>query len=298
MEIIAYKDPETGKLFETLKAFNDFQKDRVDEKAAQAAAEARDAERVHMAMLLCNELASKSQLPELARRMYEFKLDRLPLRAGQKPPEVCSVRVTSWHLTDSLQLQVGVEVTLHRDPHKVFLGQFHDLTPNNVLHPFRLWGSCGCSPGPAGEYIMSYELATELEKLPLLLENVKRAGLLLNLQQAHLKKLTQAQEAAKAADSQLQGLSEEVLASRAAVEAATQTWEDAARRKTARKSELDATVSSQMVFDHQKELDDLREATGLSTQADYWQLRIVSGLMGHVSKGQANSLPESQSLVA
>lgn len=273
MKVTAHKDPVTGHLFESVIDLRNFQAKQRKDQAAREREELEKAEFERTRHLLCRELASKQQLPELVKKMYEATLRRRTLRAGKSHLQVLDVKVTNWRVSQTLRLEVGLDVTVSADPCKVYKGVFHDLSPTDVLYPFNLWGS-GSTSQHNGNFTWEYGLVADLKQFPLLMQAMLQADALLLEAEQHGKAVEMECELRADRDADLQKLRDDLSKARQALHEAEAAHASAMSLASARREALESEVRAAMPFAKTAELDAITEATGLGEKPG-WQEELM-----------------------
>lgn len=169
MQVTAYQDPETGRLFPNERTLREFQKEQNRKKEQAERKKEAFLQAEVTKKLMVQELRSKKQFPELTKRMYEAAIATYELRKKATPPAVLSVNVWDWKLYTSaageLMLRTKIRVALSHPPEKVLKGWSISLGPSAILHPFR---ACEGSARPqeGGSYAYIYCIEAFLDDLP------------------------------------------------------------------------------------------------------------------------------------
>lgn len=270
MEITAHKDPETGLIFETAELLAIHQQARRNEKTALEAAEKEKKAREQARSLMCRELASKEQFPDLVRQMYEAAFRERVLHKGRKHPEIKEITVSCWKLDEDLTLQVGLEVLLSCDPDNAYKESyqgFRSLTPPDVLFPFRLWGAGNSTKRPNG-YCMRYGLQAGLSNFPLLRAAMLRADALLCEKEEHEVACDRAYQERANNDPRERELREKVSQALKALYEAQAAYDKACSLAQACSDELYRQVHASMPFPKDAELQAAKAASGLGNAGD------------------------------
>ncbi len=253
MQVIAHKDPVTGQLFE-------HQKDLTAHQARERRRSAAEAERAEalaraaaLRLTLVEELERLTQLPELARRMYDGKLASLRLRRGKTPLKVVEVRVSGESLSLSEQLRLDIAVVLDGVPEQTYLDDYIALYPHDVLHPFALWGSGGVSTEP-GRCTYQASVTATLRSLPKLRATLRRAAQVLEAHADHTDAMRQAAEAMTQSDAEHRELEQSVQQARDALHNAQATFQAALQARARRFDALLEHASNTMPFAQALEL--------------------------------------------
>lgn len=262
MQIVAYKDPVTGVMFEHKKDLDNFQAGRKREEAAEKlrreALEAAD----HVRQTLVRELRSRLQFCELAHRMYEHALSSAKRKRGKAQLHVEAIRVDAWRITSNLRLVLAIEVELSGNPETCY-DTFVRLSPPEVLYPFRLDGCGHATESVTGTHVYRYGIAAELQKLPKLLAKMREAAKLARDEDEHQKVVNLAVAAEQERDRALIELKEAASAAQLSAQQAQEQFTTARGAQHVREQALAAEVSAKMPFTQKAQLAGLVAETGL-----------------------------------
>lgn len=299
MQIEAYKDPISGKIFESQQELDDFvhQQKQEAERAARIAA-IRD-RLLELRDVVVKTLSTPSELVGLVESTYKEVLELLEELATlrnvrrtkaelKSKVEVRSVKAHCFRLKPAdysvyrtkpeVYFEVNLEMTLSRDSYyRLFCDEMPDLDFRTVIAGLETRsGSCS-QDNETGEYHIDYFVRIPLSRLPKMRPRVKKLIALENAKREYDRTLTSAQWGARRGSSEIAQAEAAVEEAEAALRAA-RAHRDALQAKVEElEHSISETVAKAMPFVEQKQLEKAQSGfEDLPSDVD-WQ--SLEGLM-------------------
>lgn len=260
MQVTAYKDLKSGRLFETEAELIEFQATQEKQSSAQQAQAFRLGQMMARRRLLSEELDSKEKFVELAKQIYAEAFESTPLREGMLPCKLKTLTVSEWRLRNFTDVELLIDIEVDGSPSESYVYEPNGYSPDSLLKPFSLNGGGG-GKFTGGVWYYTCGLRANLRHFPKLVENLRRLLELKRDEGFHQQDVQNLVVSAQERDTVLKSLKQSTRVALDRLVAAQACYDDAMKAQQAQELMLAESVQSANDFPRKAELKELEEKT-------------------------------------
>lgn len=276
MQISAYKDPTTGKIFESESDFQIFQEEQAKILASAIRVEQVRARLLELPKTVANGLKTPSDMEPLVEATYREVLALLEefadLRGVRRTKaerkrkfEVVSVSATDFQIKpydysaansqQGLVLHFNLKVVLNHEPYyRLLCPEIQELSYRYVIDGSYTYSGSSFEDESTGNYTMRYSIRIPVDKLPLLKPQLKKIAQLQSSKENHERAVSVATHSAYKQSTEICEAIVELRNAQADVDAALARRAAAEELVENAKNAVAAKVESELPFAQEQEL--------------------------------------------